>query len=406
MKISMCNNFLYMRGGSERVMFDESQWLLELGYNVTYFSRQDINNRLTSYSYLFPKITNYKNLNFLKKIESTINIVYSSQSKNKFDSFIKLIKPNIIHGHNIYSGLTYSIVDVARKFNIPFVLTLHDLKMVCPSYLMLVNGRVCERCLSGKYWNCIASRCHKSDTIASFIVTIEAYFNNIFKKYEWIDSFICPSRFMIEKVSSANFLRDKLVYLPNALNPQAYVPSYGAGEYALFVGRLSHEKGLITLIRAFQDITIPLKIAGTGPLDEQARSFVRANNLSHIVFEGYCSGDNLSNLYKNAAFIVVPSEWYENAPMCILESFAYGKPVVGANIGGIPELVIDGDTGLLFESGSHESLRLAVTSLWGQTARINKMGHTARNRIENEFSYARHVQKLIEIYESAIFKKR
>ncbi|WP_281243789.1 glycosyltransferase family 4 protein [Desulfomicrobium apsheronum] len=395
-----------MRGGSERVMLDESECLTEIEHEVVHFSRQNSNNYASSYSHFFPSNINYSDLNVFKKIQSAINIVYSRQSKNYFNSFVNITKPNIIHGHNIYSGLTYSIVDVAKKYNIPFVLTLHDLKLACPSYLMLNNGKVCERCLSGNYWNCTIYQCHKKNTIASFIVTIEAYFNKLFRKYEWIDSFICPSRFLIEKVSSAGFLRDKLVYLPNALNPQAYVPSYGAGEYALFVGRLSHEKGLITLLKAFQDIAMPLKIAGTGPLDEQARSFVRDNNLSHIGFEGYCSGDNLSNLYKNAAFIVVPSECYENAPMCILESFAYGKPVIGANIGGIPELVIDGDTGLLFESGSHESLRSAVTSLWGQTARIDKMGHAARNRIENEFSSARHVQKLIDIYESAIFKKR
>lgn len=406
MKIAICNNFFYMRGGSERVMLDESECLNELKHEIVYFSRQNSKNYESSYAHLFPEYINYRDLNGFKKIKSAINIVYSRQSKRYFNSFVNIANPDIIHGHNIYSGLTYSIVDVAKKYNIPFVLTLHDLKMICPSYLMLNNGEVCERCLSGNYWNCTMHRCHKNNVIASFIVTIEAYFNKIFKKYDWIDSFICPSRFLIEKVGLASFLRDKLVYLPNSLNPKAYVPSYGAGEYALFVGRLSHEKGLITLLKAFQDIPIPLKIAGTGPLNEQARSFVRDNNLSHIGFEGYCSGDNLSNLYKNAAFIVVPSECYENAPMCILESFAYGKPVVGANIGGIPELVIDGDTGLLFEPGSHESLRSAVTSLWGKTALIDKMGHTARNRIENEFSSTRHVQKLIEIYERAISKKR
>jgi len=318
--------------------------------------------------------------------------------KFRFCSLLDQEKPALVHGHNIYSGLTYSIVDAAKSRSVPFVLTLHDLKLACPSYLMLNRGEICERCGTGNFWNCAVQRCHKESLSASLVITAEAYFNKLLGKYNWISRFICPSKFLLKKMAVAGIPHEKLIYLNNALNPATYEVNFDNSGYALFAGRLSKEKGVLTLLKAFKDLTIPLRIVGTGPVEETCREFVSVNGMNHVSFEGYCHGDKLKNLFQEAAFLVVPSEWHENAPMSILEAFAYGKPVIGSNLGGIPEQVVHDETGLLFQPGNAEALADAVMELADDPLKVESMGRAARQRIETVFSAECHTKKLLEIY--------
>jgi len=399
MKVVFANNYLYLRGGSERVMLDEMGLLERIGHKIVPFSRSCEKNISTVYDELFLPIVDYESMGRFFKALAVVDVIYSNQMKKQFSLLLKQERPTLVHGHNIYSGLTYSIIDAAKSSSTPFVLTLHDLKLACPSYLMLNKGEICERCGTGKFWNCIVQRCHKESLAASITVSLEAYFNKLFGKYDWISRFICPSRFLLEKIASTGIPREKLVYLSNGLNPAVYEEHFSNAGYALFVGRLSKEKGVITLLNAFKDLTIPLRIAGTGPLENECREFVELHAMNHVTIEGYCQGDKLKYLYQQSSFVIVPSEWYENAPMSILEAFAYGKPVVGSNLGGIPELVLPDETGLLFEAGNIDSLSDAVSQLMDDSQKAQSMGRAARHRIETVFSADRHIERLIGIYE-------
>lgn len=402
MNIIFANNYLYLRGGSERVLFDEINWLANLGIKAVPFSRYHPDNISTVYDRYFLPVVNYEDLKAIEKVSAALNIIYSRKMHLAFTSLVDKVKPSLVHGHNIYSGLSFSIVDAAKRKNIPFVLTLHDLKMACPSYLMLNRGNICELCATGNLWNCAIQRCHKESLFASLVNTIEACFNKYFGKYDWISKFICPSIFLMEKVALSGIPKQKLIYVPNALDPNSYKPNKTTGDYALFAGRLSREKGVLTLLTAFKDLKIPLRIAGTGPLEGECKAFALNNNMQHVFFEGHCKGEKLKNLFQQAAFLIIPSEWYENAPMSILEAFAYGKPAIGSRLGGIPEQIIQDVTGVLFEPGNAEELATAVSELWSNPSKIESMGRTARRRIETDFCSDHHVERLLEIYAEVI----
>lgn len=402
MKISFANNFYYLRGGAERVFFDEILWLVQKGNKIIPFSRQSPKNSKTTYAHFFLPVIDYENLNFVNKTKAAFNIIYSLPIKKRFASLLDQEQPDLVHGHNIYGGLSYSIVDAAKDRGVPFVLTLHDLKLACPSYLMLHRGEICDRCGTGNFWHCITQSCHKNSLSASIVNTAEAYFNKIFRKYGWIHRFLCPSQFLLEKIANAGIPRNKLVYLPNALNPMAYEPNYSKGKYALFAGRLSREKGVLTLLKALKHLRIPLRIAGTGPLESECKAFVATHNMHHVAFEGHCQGEKLKDLFQQAAFLIIPSEWYENAPMSILEAFAYGKPAIGSRLGGIPEQIIQDETGLLFEAGNAQELAESVAELWSNPSKIQRMGINARRRIETEFCSDLHVKRLLEIYSEVV----
>jgi glycosyltransferase involved in cell wall biosynthesis len=379
-------------------MFDEIESLERLDHMIVPFSRSHKLNPKTAYDDFFLPVVDFESIGGIGKARAALDIVYSYPMKKAFGALLDREKPDIVHGHNIYSGLTYSIVDAAKARGIPFVLTLHDLKLACPTYLMLNRGKICERCGTGSFWNCTAQRCHKGSLAASIVNTAEAYFNKLFGKYNWISRFICPSRFLLEKIAAVGIPREKLVYLPNALDPAAYEANFVKGDYALFAGRLSKEKGALTLLKAFKDLDVPLRIVGTGPMEAECREFASSNYMNHVTFEGYCEGEKLKELFQQAAFLVVPSECYENASMSILEAFAYGKPVVGSNLGGTVEQVLSGETGLLFEAGNAEALAGAILNLWEESSKIESMGRFARRRVETDFCATRHVEQLLGVY--------
>jgi glycosyltransferase involved in cell wall biosynthesis len=191
----------------------------------------------------------------------------------------------------------------------------------------------------------------------------------------------------------------RIIYHANCVEPADYTPSY-EGQYVLSVGRLSHEKGLPTFLEAMLGTKIPVRIAGTGPMEASLREMAEKDGGS-IVLEGHCGGTRLAELYRNAAFVVVPSEWYENAPMSILESFAYGKPVIGTRIGGIPELITEGEQGYLVEPGDKDQLRAAIRRLWNDRDAQGLMGRNARRLVETRFAQRSRTASLLNIYESA-----
>jgi len=298
--------------------------------------------------------------------------------------------------------LTTAIFDAALRLQVPSVLTLHDYKLICPSYLLLREGRVCELCAKGEAYHCLLKRCHKGSLAASAVYVVETYFTRWLKKYDALRFFICPSKFLLDKHAAGGVSPEKLIYLPNAVDVSAFTPRFECGSYALFVGRLSREKGVKTLLAAMEGLDVPLKIVGDGPLRGELEARAQSRGMDGVEFMGYRSGDELAELFRQAAFLVFPSEWYENAPMTILEAYGYGKAVLGADIGGIPEMIVDGETGLLFPPADAEALREKIAYLWSNRARVEEMGRNARQRVEREYNSELHYERLLGIYEKAM----
>ncbi len=401
MKIALVNNYYYLRGGCERVLFDDQKALEELGHEVFPFAQYDKRNHFAKSEYCFPKIADPTEVVGAGRAKAAIDIIYSSSAGRAFTAFLNDFQPDVIHCHNIYNHLTTAILDAAQRCRLPTVLTVHDLKLVCPAYLGIRKGKPCTLCKDGGYWRCIRWKCHKGSYAASMASACEAYFNKLGGKYDSVECFLCPSRFMQKLLVDSGIAAARTSYHPNALTPKDFLPSFEPGQYVLYAGRLSEEKGLLTLLAAIERANIPLRIAGTGPLESEIQSRIRARGLP-VQMEGFCSGERLAELFRNSAFTILPSEWYENASMSVLESFAYGKPVLASDMGGNSELVVDGLAGRLFPSGNFERLAEVANEMWGNRSEICNMGKRARRFVEQRFNHGKRIADLLSIYSNVI----
>lgn len=402
LNIVFANNYIYLRGGSERVVFDEMSALKSLGHSVNLFGRSSNKECDLPHGELFPPVIDLSGVRGFGKLKAAKAIIYNKNTGERFAEFYERTKPEIVHAHNIYAGLTTSIVDICRQKKVPCLITLHDYKLACPVYTMLRNGRPCQRCNGSKFFHCILGRCHKNSYSASLVSTIEAYYNTLLGKYVQADYLITPSHFLLDKMLESGIPQEKLICIPNGVKPDDFTPLYGDEGYFLYFGRLSSEKGLNTLLTSMKGIDFQLKIVGDGPERPSLETYCQNNDLKNITFEGYQSGARLRKLIQKSAFVVVPSEWYENASMVVLESMAYGKPIIASRIGGIPEQVADGETGLLCEPGNPDDFRKAIVDLATDSQKRKKMGKAGRQRLEQHFSIDHHLFRLLEIYKKAI----
>lgn len=398
MRVLLANNYFYLRGGCERVMFNDMQLLSSHGIDVIPFSASDPANVETPYASYFVPGADIRATNPLRQIGAAADAIHCRRTATAFGRLITETKPDVIHCHNVYGRLSTSILGAARQHNVPVVLTVHDYKVVCPSYLMLQDSKPCSACIDGGYYRCAVKRCHKGQTAASIVYALEAYWARLSGSYGAVSAFLAPSKFIAGLLRQSGIEDERVIYHPNCVEPNDYQPSY-EGQYVLSVGRLSHEKGLPTLLKAMLGTKIPVRIAGSGPMEASLRELAQKDGGS-IVLEGHCGGEKLAELYRNAAFVVVPSEWYENAPMSILESFAYGKPVIGTRIGGIPELITEGEHGHLVDPGAPEQLRGVVSKLWHDRPAQSTMGRNARRLIETKFAQRNRKDSLLGIYDS------
>ncbi|MFN3739291.1 MAG: glycosyltransferase family 4 protein [Thermodesulfovibrionales bacterium] len=407
MKIILINKFLYPKGGDAISTLETGRLLSDKGHEVYYWGMEHPENPDYPYKAYFVSYVDYnKPSGVFKELKSALNILYSFEAKRKIDTFIKMIKPDIVHLNNFAHQISPSILYVFTKYKIPTVMTMRDYKLVCPSYSMLLKGRPCERCKNGRYYFCFLKRCTKGSFVKSLLNTIEMYLHHdILHIYNKIDIFISPSRFLMEKVKEMGF-KGKIIYLPNFVDVKNLQPSYNYEEESIvYFGRLSYEKGLETLIEAVKGLPIRLKIIGEGPLKGYLISKVKNERINNIDFLGYKKGNELEKEIKKSMFVVLPSEWYENNPRTVIESFALGKPVIGARIGGIPELVIDNETGLTFRPQSIEDLREKLLRLVNDKSGIVEMGRKARKYIEERFNPERHYEELMTIYKKAIERR-
>lgn len=407
MKILMVNKFFYIKGGSETYYFSLKELLEKNGHTVIDFSMKDEKNFESKYSKFFVNNVDYnKRQSFISKVKEAVKIIYSFEAKRKLEKLIKETKPDIAHLHIFQHQLSVSILDVLKKYNIPIVYTAHDLKMICPNYKMMTHGKICEKCKSGKYSNCLKNKCVKDSTIKSAVAMSEAYINKYRNAYEKIDYIITPSKFYKDKFIEFGVNKNKIEHIPNFLNTKEIeydvLPKQ---DYFLYFGRLSEEKGIMTLIKAMEKTEAILKIVGTGPLKEKIEIFIKENNYKNIELLGFKSGKELNTIVANAAAVILPSEWYENGPYSAIESLKLGKILIGSNLGGIPEL-IDGN-GYVFKNGDSKDLYEKIEGII-KLDKVSKeqMKDKSLEIFEKEYVSKIHYNKLIKIYRKLVKDER
>lgn len=360
MKILLVNKYHYVRGGSETYYFGLAELLRKAGHEVMFFAMQDEKNIPCGQSEFFVSNVDFNGeLTIRKKVNAAMRMIYSFEAKKKISALIEKEAPDIIHINLFHRVLTASIVDAAKKYHIPVVLTMHDLNCFCPNHTMLDHGKICEACLHGNYFNCVKRVCFKDSRAKCLMAALESEYNKLSGLYNKIDLYITPSEFYREKMIESGLTRNKVLCLRNFLPKNMFetVKAVG-GSYYLYFGRLSEEKGVMTLLKAVQNVPeVRLEIAGTGPMEQELQNYVHNRNLEdRIHFNGFLSGKALTDLVAGAKCIVLPSEWYENGPYSIMEAMAAGKPVIVSGEGGLPEIVQDGENGYICEAFNPKSL--------------------------------------------------
>lgn len=411
--ILQINKFHYIRGGAERYYFNLSRLLKQQGHKVIHFSMDDPRNFPSPFKDHF--VSNLEisspqmGLGGLKKAG---RIIYSLESRNKMKELVKIYRPEIAHVHNIYHQISPSILSVLKKNNIPVVMSLHDYKLISPNYKFMCGARICEH--KGHYYKEIFHRSIKNSYLASALCVAEIYIDKIFKLHQRnVDLFLAPSEFIKNKFVEYGFDERKIKVLPYTLETEEYssfLPTGRGKKFILYLGRLSEEKGIEVLIDAMGELNniypnmagdVTLKIVGEGPLEEKLKLKVQNLNLNNIEFIGFKLGKALKQVVAESLAVVVPSAWYENSPLAIYEAMALGKPVIGSRVGGIPELVQENITGLLFEVGNHQELAAKIHYLLNNNERLLSMGEAARDAC-HKFNFKEHYGKIMEVYREVL----
>ena len=411
MKILLVNKYHYVKGGSETYYFGLADLLKSHGHEVIYFAMADKNNiECDQEKYFVSNVDFNGEISKIKKVKAGFRVLYSFEAKKCISSLIEQERPDIVHINLVHRHITLSIVREIKKHNIPIVFTAHDLNCICPNHEMLCNGKICELCLHGKYSNCIKNKCVKGSTAKSALAAIEALNYKRMKIYNDIDIIITPSDFYRKKFEESGIFNSKIIHIKNFL-PSNTDYSFNNPDkgYLLYFGRISEEKGILTLVKAVEKLSVdvPLYILGTGAVENDIKSYISSHGLENkIKMLGFKSGDELKKYVAEAKCIILPSEWYENGPYAIMEAMSQGKPVIVSNIGGLPEIVEDGKTGYICKPFDCEDLKVCIEKVFSLSADEYKvMSKNAVISAKENFNPENYINKLTEIYQSLINNK-
>nr|WP_278706849.1 glycosyltransferase [Bacteroides intestinalis] len=396
MKVLIINKFLYSRGGDCIYALNLSRLLCNAGHETCFYAMDYSHNIPCKESKYFAEEIDFSATNLFGKIKAVSRIIWGTGVTKSFEKLLDEFQPSIVYLNNIHSYLSPIVAKIACKKGIKVIWTLHDYKLICPSYNCLCNGKVCEVCLTNKK-NVVLRKCMKNNLLASVLAWGEAVNWNKDKLSAWTDTFICPSHFMANKMQQGGYPADKLQVISNFIGEEQaeYIKTTTcpAQEKAYaYIGRLSREKGIDSLLKAASQLPYRLYIAGTGPLEAELKKEYTANN---IVFLGHLTMEDTINLLRKVCFTVIPSVCYENNPLSVIESLCCGTPVLGRDIGGIPELLESDNCNLLFTQD--EALPALITKMFDTVVSNNRneLSATSLRRFSSE-QYYRKWLKIVE----------
>lgn len=386
-RVLLVNKFYYNRGGDCVCTLNLEKLLKTQGYEVAVYAMKYPENFQSEWEQYFAEEVSFSG-GLGNKVAAAKRLLGLGDIKKSFKRILDDFRPNVVHLQNIHSYLSPVIAKMAKENGARVVWTLHDYKLLCPSYACLRDGKPCELCFEDKF-NVIKYRCMKGSLVASILAYLEAKRWNRDWIQRYVDAFVCPSTFIANKMLQGGFNKSKLHVICNFVDPVKLDVLSNSSEqqredYYLYVGRLSNEKGVGTLLDVASKLPYKLKLAGAGPLKNELQT--KYKDCENIEFLGHCNAEQVVNLLSKARFAVVPSECYENNPLSVIESLCAGTPVVGADIGGIPEL-IGAENGLIFESGNAESLKKNVKSAFEAVWNNSDIKYNAVNRFSPDLYF-------------------
>jgi glycosyltransferase involved in cell wall biosynthesis len=384
MNILSIHNTYQIRGGEDESRESEERLLREMGQKVDAY--EETNHRIAS----------------LSPMQMAVKTIWSTESYNIVKQRLQRSPYDVVHVQNSFPLISPSVYYAAKAAGVPVVQTLRNYRFLCPNALFFRQGKVCEDCLGQVVpLSGIINGCYRGSRSATAMVGTMLTVHRLFKTWmNQVDLYIALTEFARNKFIAGGFPAEKIVVKPNFVHPD---PGVGAGEgnYALYVGRLSVEKGLDTLLEAWEKLggRMPLKIVGEGPLQPQVQEAIA--KIPNIELLGRCSISKVYDLMGSAQFVVFPSKWYETFGRVAVEAFAKGTPVIASNIGAIAELVDNGRTGLHFDPGNADDLANKVIWAMSHPEALAQMRGAARDEFEAKYTAQRNYQRLMEIYDQA-----
>ena len=390
LKILICHNFYQSRGGEAQTVFRDKKLLEKKGHSVILFSRDN------------KEINNY---GLIQKVKLFFDIPFSFTTCREIKRIVERQKPDIAHIHNVFPLITPSVYYALKRMDVPIVQTVHNYRFLCPNALFLNNeGKICERCKGGNFFNAIVGKCYRNSYLQTFGMAFTLWLHNKLRTFiNKIDVFISPSNFLKNKLIEGGIPKEKIVVKAHLIECEEIKPSYDFDNYAVYMGRLSREKGLFTLLKAWKGVpSFTLRIMGDGSIRNELENFVVQKEIANVEFLGFIKGPKRFGVLRKAMFMIFPSEWYETFGYALVESFACGTPVIASKIGAMTELIKEGKNGLLFEPGNIEDLRKKILYLIENPKLIIPMRHYARKITEEKYSSEVGYKNLMQIYDRVL----
>ena len=389
MRILIVHNHYQQPGGEDAVARDEFSLLKDFGEDVHFYERSN---------------TELNGVSYFKKLRVLSGMGWSCGSYQDMRAVLKKVRPDIVHFHNIFYVLTPSVYQACKDEGIPAVQSLHNFRLLCSNALLFRNNRICEECIEKKDLNRgIYHRCYKKSRLLTAAVV--RMLKRHWQRGTWVNMvahYIMASEFGRQKHIAAGISKEKISIKPHAVHPDLPRSNQDRG-YALYVGRLSEEKGVRTLLEAWKEIhSFTLKIAGDGPLAAELKAYVKNNNINNVEFLGFISNEQYHEYMQGTKFLVVPSVCYENFPRIVVEAYSYGVPVVASFLGSFPEIVKEKETGLLFEPASSRDLAEKVQWILAHETEFHFMRENVRRQYREKYSSRKNYEILMDIYSNVI----
>lgn len=388
----------YVRGGSDRYFFALAELLERHGHPVIPFASRQSRNLPTPWDKYFPAGVDFDR----PGADGVLRFIYSRPAARSIARLLSDHRPDVAHLHIYYGQLTASILAPLRRAGIPIVQTLHDFKIVCPVYSLLSHGQICEACQGHQFWRATAKRCNRGSLARSALSSVETYVSHHYGAVSAVDQFIAVSNFQRNKLVELGVPAHKVTTVHNFADTGEITPETTTGDYLLYFGRIERLKGIMTLAEAARRAPhLPLVIAGRGEAQDELAAFVAEHRLHNVKLVGFQQGADLERLIRGSIATLCPSEGYDNCPMAILESYSYAKPVIGTQMGGIPELIVDGHDGFVVDPGDADALADRLDQLYRDRHRAVEMGLAGRLKVETEFNSEVHYQRVSAVYRRA-----
>jgi glycosyltransferase involved in cell wall biosynthesis len=389
MKILLVHN-TYQQPGGEDVVFNQERQLLEgAGHQVLTYCRS--NSEIAGHSLFW-------------RPSLAVKTIWAKDTRRNFAGLLRRERPDLVHVHNTFVMVSPSIYAACHEARVPVVQTLHNYRLLCPAAIFFRHGRVCEECFEHSLWRSVVHGCYRNSRAATSAVALMLAVHRWRRTWtRGVNCFIALSEFSRGKFIEGGIPAEKIALKPNFVYADPGCRGI-SGQYALFIGRLSPEKRVVTLLAAWQRLRapIPLRIIGGGPEREFLEASAKQPGLSNVCFLGQLPRDEVISALKGARFLLFTSEWYENFPVSIAEAFACGVPVICSRLGAMQEIVADGRTGLHFTPGDAQDLAAKVEWAWTHPEEMAAMGRAARAEYEAKYTAERNYEMLMEIYEKVL----